>query len=138
VLGQIGIDAKTSEVAAFAPLLDTIVGLAEVVVTADALHTQREHVGYLHERGAHWVLTVKGTQPTLRRQLAALPWRALPSRAPPGRDQPRPPGDPHDQGRHHRRRHPVPARRPSNPARPPLPPGLRTRPVAHRDRLCDH
>jgi predicted transposase YbfD/YdcC len=79
VLGQIGIDAKTSEIAAFAPLLDTIDGLAEVVVTADALHTQRDHVGYLHERGAHWVLTVKGNQPTLRRQLAALPWRALPA-----------------------------------------------------------
>jgi hypothetical protein len=41
----------------------------------DALHTQREHVADLHARGAHWVLTVKGNQPRLRRQLAELPWR---------------------------------------------------------------
>ncbi len=81
VLGQVdvagvGAEGKTGEIAAFAPLLDTL-DLAEVVVTADALHTQRAHVDYLHHRGAHWVLTVKGNQPRLRRQLAALPWRAL-------------------------------------------------------------
>jgi predicted transposase YbfD/YdcC len=81
VLGQINVDGigeqgKSSEIAAFAPLLDTL-DLAEVVVTADALHTQRDHVRYLHQRGAHWVLTVKGNQPRLRRQLAGLPWRAL-------------------------------------------------------------
>lgn len=46
-----------------------------MVITADALRTQREHVTDLHARGAHWVLQVKGNQPTLRRQLAALPWR---------------------------------------------------------------
>lgn len=43
--------------------------LTDVVVTAD-LHTQREHVTYLQERGAHWVFTVKGNQLQLRRQLA--------------------------------------------------------------------
>jgi hypothetical protein len=47
------------------------------VITADALHTQREPVEDLHRRGAHWVLTVKGNQPRLRRQLAALPWREV-------------------------------------------------------------
>ena len=46
VLGQIGVDGKTSEITAFAPLLDTLTGidLTGVVITADALHTQREHV----------------------------------------------------------------------------------------------
>ncbi|MHA6797410.1 ISAs1 family transposase (plasmid) [Pseudonocardia bannensis] len=39
--------------------------------------TQREHVGDLVARGAHWVLTVKGNQPRLRRQLAELPWRQV-------------------------------------------------------------
>src|SRR5690606_8371228 len=39
---------------------------------------QRDHVDYLAERGAHWVLTVKGNQPNLYAQLAALPWRAVP------------------------------------------------------------
>ena len=76
VLGLLAVDGKTSEINRFAPLLDTVTGidLAGAVVTADALHTQREHVADLHARGAHWVLTVKGNQPRLRRQLAGLPW----------------------------------------------------------------
>ena len=79
VLGQINVDGKTNEITAFAPLLDTLTStdLADVVITADALHTQREHVADLHRRGAHWVLTVKGNQPRLRRQLAGLPWRQI-------------------------------------------------------------
>ncbi len=83
VLGQVSIDTKvegkTSEISRFAPLLDTLTALdlADVVITADALHTQREHVETLAARGAHWVLTVKGNQPRLRRQLAGLPWREV-------------------------------------------------------------
>jgi predicted transposase YbfD/YdcC len=77
VLGQVQVAGKTNEITAFTPLLDTLTGinLVGVVITADALHTQRDHVEDLHRRGAHWVLTVKGNQPRLRRQLAALPWR---------------------------------------------------------------
>jgi predicted transposase YbfD/YdcC len=80
VLGQTAVDGKTNEINRFTPLIDTLTGidLAGVVITADALHTQRGHVTDLHTRGAHWVLTVKGNQPRLRRQLAALPWRQLP------------------------------------------------------------
>jgi predicted transposase YbfD/YdcC len=79
VLGQVDVDGKTNEITAFAPLLDTLtaVDLTGVVITADALHTQREHVEDLHARGAHRVLTVKGNQPRLRRQLAGLPWRQV-------------------------------------------------------------
>ena len=79
VLGQVDVDGKTNEITAFTPLLDTLTSmdLNGVVVTADALHTQREHVEDLHARGAHWVLTVKGNQPRLRRQLAGLPWREV-------------------------------------------------------------
>jgi predicted transposase YbfD/YdcC len=83
VLGQRNVDGRTSEITEFVPLLDTLTGLnptrdlAGTVITADALHTQRGHVEHLHDRGAHWVLTVKGNQPTLRRQLAALPWREI-------------------------------------------------------------
>jgi predicted transposase YbfD/YdcC len=83
VLGQVSIDTrvegKTSEISRFAPLLDTLTALdlTDVVITADALHTQREHVETLAARGAHWVLTVKGNQPRLRRQLAGLPWRQV-------------------------------------------------------------
>ena len=79
VLGQVDVEGKTNEITAFAPLLDTLTGidLTGVVITADALHTQREHVADLRVRGAHWVLTVKGSQPRLRRQLAGLPWRGV-------------------------------------------------------------
>jgi hypothetical protein len=34
------------------------------------------------ERGARWILTIKGNQPRLRQQLAALPWRAIPNITP--------------------------------------------------------
>jgi predicted transposase YbfD/YdcC len=77
VLGQVEVDGKSSEIAAFAPLLDNL-ELTDVMVTADALHTQREHTDYLARRGAHWVFTVKGNQPTLRAQLTGLPWRQTP------------------------------------------------------------
>ena len=33
------------------------------------------HITYLAERGAHWILTVKGNQPSLHKQLAGLPWK---------------------------------------------------------------
>ena len=78
VLGQVDVEAKTNEI----PLLATLLGridLTGAVVTADALHAQRSHARYLvAERGAHYVLTVKGNQPTLHAQLKALPWRKVP------------------------------------------------------------
>jgi predicted transposase YbfD/YdcC len=77
-LGQVEIGEKTNEIPMFSTLLDTIDDLAEVVVTADALHAQREHAAYLHRRGAHYVLTVKGNQQSLRRQLASQPWKEVP------------------------------------------------------------
>jgi len=78
VLASTDVDGKTNEITRFAPLLDQISDLRDAVITADALHCQREHVTYLARRGAHWILTVKGNQPHLHAQLAALPWRAVP------------------------------------------------------------
>jgi predicted transposase YbfD/YdcC len=78
VLAQTDVDGTTNEITRFAPLLDQLDDLRGVVVTADALHCQRDHVAYLTQRGAHWVLTVKGNQPNLYAQLRALPWRAVP------------------------------------------------------------
>jgi predicted transposase YbfD/YdcC len=66
------------EIAAFTTALATLPDLHEVVVTADALHCQREHATWLRERGGHYLFTVKGNQPTLRRALAALPWAQAP------------------------------------------------------------
>jgi predicted transposase YbfD/YdcC len=63
----------------FTTALDQIEDLADAVVTADAMHAQRGHATYLHGRGAHYVLTVKGNQPGLRDQLKALPWKDIPA-----------------------------------------------------------
>jgi hypothetical protein len=48
------------------------------VITAGALHAQREHATYLAGRGARYLLIVKRNQPGLHAQLAALPWRDVP------------------------------------------------------------
>jgi predicted transposase YbfD/YdcC len=69
--------AAGNEIAAFAATLDTLPDLRDVLVTADALHTQREHADYLHRRGAHYLFTVKRNQPTLHAALAGLPWAAV-------------------------------------------------------------
>ncbi|SIN14382.1 DDE_Tnp_1-associated [Micromonospora cremea] len=81
VLASTDVDGKTNEITRFQPLLDQLSDLRDTVVTADALHCQRDHVAYLAERGAHWILTVKGNQPSLHAQLARLPWRAVPDAA---------------------------------------------------------
>ncbi|MFE4684823.1 ISAs1 family transposase [Streptomyces sp. NPDC056721] len=78
VLASTDVDGKTNEITRFKPLLDQISDLRGTVITVGALHCQRDHVTYLAERGADWTLTVKGNQPTLHQQVAALPWRAVP------------------------------------------------------------
>jgi hypothetical protein len=120
VLGQVAVDGKSNEITAFAPLLDTLTGLdlAGLVITADALHTQREHVQYLHARGAHWVLTVKGNQPPAASPARRAVLARRRGRPPQRRDRPRPPRDSHPQGRHHRRGNRLPARRAGHPAHP--------------------
>jgi hypothetical protein len=61
------------ELGAFIPVLHSRPDLRGAVVTADALHCQRAHADYLHARGAHYLFTVTGNQPVLRRALARLP-----------------------------------------------------------------
>jgi predicted transposase YbfD/YdcC len=78
VMGQTVVDGKTNEITAFAPLLDRV-DITGAIITADALHTQHRHADYLRGRGAHYVLTVKGNQPNLHRQLRALPWAQIPA-----------------------------------------------------------
>lgn len=78
VLGQVEIAEKSNEIPMFTTLLDTIADVTDLVITADALHAQREHAEYLHGRSAHYMLTVKGNQKTLRNQLAGLPWNDVP------------------------------------------------------------
>ncbi len=77
VLAQREVPAANNEISEFQPLLAGL-DLAGVVVTADALHTQRDHAGFLIDAGADYLLVVKANQPTLHAQLAGLPWRQIP------------------------------------------------------------
>ena len=78
VLAQADVDDTTNEIGRFRPLLDGL-NLAGQVVTADALHTQREHAEWLVTvKQAAYVLLVKANQPSLHQQLKALPWREVP------------------------------------------------------------
>lgn len=87
VVGQRAIPAGTGETTQVLPLLDTIAAagaggkpggrddppeLADVVVTADALHVHRDNIEGLLDRGGEYVLTVKGNQPKLRAAIADL------------------------------------------------------------------
>ena len=76
-LGQVNAGGKDHEIAAFATVLDRI-DLRGLVVTGDALHTQRAHARYLHRHGGSYVFTVKRNQPSLHDQLAGLPWANVP------------------------------------------------------------
>jgi hypothetical protein len=77
VLGQVEVGAKTNEIPLFTTLLDRL-EIQDAVLSADALHAQREHAIYLAGRGAHYLLIVKRNQPGLHAQLAALPRRDVP------------------------------------------------------------
>jgi hypothetical protein len=70
VLAQREIASKGGEVAVVPRLLDGL-DLTDVLVTADALHTQRGHADYLHSRGGHYLMTVKANQPRLLHRLRA-------------------------------------------------------------------
>ncbi|WP_344598854.1 ISAs1 family transposase, partial [Actinomadura vinacea] len=78
VPAQRQVDAKSNEIPAFVPLLSGV-DLTGRIVTADALHTQREHARHLVQgRGAHYILVVKGNQKSLHDQLKRLPWPDIP------------------------------------------------------------
>ena len=79
VLAQADVEATTNEIARFRPLLEGL-DLADTVVTADALHTQREHADWLvTAKHAAYLLMVKANQPTLHHQLRRLPWGDIPA-----------------------------------------------------------
>jgi hypothetical protein len=63
VLGQVSVGGKTNEVTRFAPLLEPL-DLAGCVVTADAMHTQRDHAEFLvSHKKADYIVIVKKNQP---------------------------------------------------------------------------
>ena len=77
VLAQTEVGAKTNEIPMLPTLLEEV-DIAEAIITADALHTQRATAHYLHHRRAEFVLCVKENQPTLFACLNALPWQDVP------------------------------------------------------------
>lgn len=65
VIAQQQVDTKTNEITHVRPLLNDL-DLDGAVVTADALHAQRDHATFIAgDKGADYVFTVKGNQPTL-------------------------------------------------------------------------
>ena len=77
VPAQRRVDGKTNEITGFRPLLDEV-DLAGRVVTADALHCQRDHARYLvAERHADYVLVAKENQPGLVAAIDQLPEQAF-------------------------------------------------------------
>jgi predicted transposase YbfD/YdcC len=74
VITQLRIPDKTNEITCFADLLRPF-DLTDKVITADALHTQRDHARFLvEEKNAHYLLTAKKNQPTLHERLRRMPW----------------------------------------------------------------
>jgi hypothetical protein len=86
-LGQVACSpeaGKGGEIAAaktLAAVLDERGLLADSVLTGDAGFTARDLATELRERGAHWMLRVRGNQKTLHSRLKALPWDQVPEAA---------------------------------------------------------
>ena len=81
-MAQVTVAAQSNENPAFAPLLDAVEpvlgSLAGLVFVTDALPTQTSHAHEIAARGAHLLIAVKGTQPTVVTQFKTLPWAQVP------------------------------------------------------------
>ena len=119
VLAQAAVDGKTNEITQFAPLLEDL-DITGAVITADALHTQRQHAKFLvSDKKAHYILVVKKNQPPCtprsRTCLALHPGRLQAAR--PG-SRPRRTPHPQSRRRHDRACFPHAARPFASPAGP--------------------
>jgi predicted transposase YbfD/YdcC len=79
VIAQKDVDAKTNEITQVKPLLDEL-GITGALVTADAMHVQKETARYLVEdKKADYLFTaVKDNQPGLFAALDVLDWENTP------------------------------------------------------------
>jgi len=75
VLAQKDVDQKTNEITQVKPLLDDV-GITGALVTADALHVQKETARYIvaDKRADYLFTAVKDNQPSLFAALDALDW----------------------------------------------------------------
>lgn len=69
VIAQREVEHKTNEIKAFRPLLEDL-DLTDCLVTADAMHAQRDHADFLVEaKHAEYLLFVKENQPSLYNEM---------------------------------------------------------------------
>ena len=75
---QLPVDVKTNEIPVFRQLVGRIPDedLAGAVITADQMHTQREHARLIVRKGGHFVFTIGENQPGLFGAADALCWRS--------------------------------------------------------------
>jgi hypothetical protein len=72
VVGQQAVSEKSNEITAMKPLLEPL-SIEGKVVTADAMHAQRDHARYIvEEKKADYLFTVKANQPGLLNAIADL------------------------------------------------------------------
>jgi hypothetical protein len=73
------VDVKTNEIPVFRQLLKKIPDqdLAGAVITADQMHTQREHARQIAARDAYFVFTIGENQPGLFDAADALCWKSV-------------------------------------------------------------
>jgi len=72
VIAQRKVDHKTNEITAFRPLLEDL-DLTDCLVTADAMHAQRDHANFLVEdKHAEFLLFVKDNQPSLFNEMVCM------------------------------------------------------------------
>ncbi len=82
VVAQQAAAPASQECPAVRPLLAPL-DLRGTLVTADALHTHKELASFLvDDKGADYLFTVKGNQPTLKADIAALELETFPPSAP--------------------------------------------------------
>ncbi len=72
VIGQLAVEEKTNEIPKLKELLEPLL-IAGSVVTADAMHTQKDTADFLvRNKGADYLFIVKDNQSTLRQDIADL------------------------------------------------------------------
>lgn len=78
IFAQEQVDEKTNEIKHAKPLLENV-DIKGAVVTADAMHTQKEFANYLvDEKKADYLFTVKDNQPTLLEDIKSLDLKKTP------------------------------------------------------------
>ena len=70
-LSQVAVDGDSNEITA-APKLLEMLELTGAVVTVDAMHCQKETAQAIRDKGVDSLLTVKGNQPAIQKQVQKL------------------------------------------------------------------